>query len=141
MSSWGCRFVDRTEKSSLFFSIPETPLLVYPPFLSIIYKFVSDITQDEHKSPILSRNTKFQIILVEQGCGNKTSWTESNVLAAKCQNKHLCNTKKLFNESLFCLNKAKDMLVVSKKSLKQCNEECYFRRLSDGRSGGSGIQE
>nr|CAD2182717.1 unnamed protein product [Meloidogyne enterolobii] len=71
---------------------------------------------------------------VEQGCGDKTSWTEYNVLAAKCQNKHLCNTKKLFNESLFCLNKAKDMLVVSKKSLKQCNEECYFRRLSDGRT-------
>uniref|UniRef100_A0A915N1V2 Uncharacterized protein n=1 Tax=Meloidogyne javanica TaxID=6303 RepID=A0A915N1V2_MELJA len=25
------------------------------------------------------------------------------------------------------------MLVVSKRSLKQCEEECFFRRLSDGR--------
>jgi len=91
--------------------------------------------------PILSRNNKFEIILVEQGCGDKTSWIEDNVLAAKCQNKHLCNTKKLFNESLFCLNKAKDMLVVSKRSLKQCEEECFFQRHSDGKSERSGIHE
>uniref|UniRef100_A0A914NKC9 Uncharacterized protein n=1 Tax=Meloidogyne incognita TaxID=6306 RepID=A0A914NKC9_MELIC len=70
---------------------------------------------------------------VEQGCGNKTSWTESNVLAAKCQNKYLCNDKISFNESLFCLNKEKDELVISKRSLKQCDTECFFHRLSDGR--------
>ncbi|KAL7079623.1 hypothetical protein ACQ4LE_001724 [Meloidogyne hapla] len=71
--------------------------------------------------------------IVEQGCGNKTSWTEYNVRAAKCQNEHLCNTKKLFEDSLFCLNKGKDQMVVSKKSLKQCDEECFILRHSDGK--------
>uniref|UniRef100_A0A1I8B449 Uncharacterized protein n=1 Tax=Meloidogyne hapla TaxID=6305 RepID=A0A1I8B449_MELHA len=70
---------------------------------------------------------------IEQGCGNKTSWTEYNVRAAKCQNEHLCNTKKLFEDSLFCLNKGKDQMVVSKKSLKQCDEECFILRHSDGK--------
>jgi len=53
-----------------------------------------------------------------------------NVRAAKCQNKHLCNTKELFESSLFCLvlNEVKITNEQSKKNIKQCHEECYVRR-------------
>jgi len=74
---------------------------------------------------------RLNYVLVEQGCGNKT-WNESNVRAAKCQNKHLCNTKKLFDESLFCLNKGKDDLNETKSSVIQCDNECFTRRYLDG---------
>nr|CAD2204239.1 unnamed protein product [Meloidogyne enterolobii] len=74
----------------------------------------------------------FKYILVEQGCGNKT-WNVSNVRAAKCQNLHLCNTKKLFDESLFCLNKGKDELNETKSSFIQCENECFTRRYLDGK--------
>nr|CAD2174675.1 unnamed protein product [Meloidogyne enterolobii] len=70
--------------------------------------------------------------IVEQGCGNKT-WNESNVRAAKCQNEHLCNTKKLLDESLFCLNKGKDELNETKSSVIQCDNECFTRRYMDGK--------
>ncbi|KAF7633063.1 hypothetical protein Mgra_00007557 [Meloidogyne graminicola] len=69
---------------------------------------------------------------IEQGCGDKTDWEENNVLAVKCK-ENICNIKKLFDDSLFCLNKGIDDKEYTKKSVKQCNEECFVRRTKEGK--------
>uniref|UniRef100_A0A1I8BET6 Apple domain-containing protein n=1 Tax=Meloidogyne hapla TaxID=6305 RepID=A0A1I8BET6_MELHA len=42
----------------------------------------------------------------------------------------MCNTKDLFDNTLFCLNKGKEKNY--KKAIKQCNEECFVYRDNDG---------
>nr|CAD2174674.1 unnamed protein product [Meloidogyne enterolobii] len=79
-----------------------------------------------------SENLIIKLYLVERGCGDKTSWTEKNVQVAKCQNKHLCNTKEFFENKLFCLtvNIGKITNEISKMS-EPCGEDhkaCYHQR-------------
>uniref|UniRef100_A0A1I8B345 RING-type domain-containing protein n=1 Tax=Meloidogyne hapla TaxID=6305 RepID=A0A1I8B345_MELHA len=72
---------------------------------------------------------------VDQGCGDKKEWTEKNVQPAKCQNKHLCNTKELFENSLFCNEKKSYDKEISKTpyDFKQCEvKQCYNLRENDG---------
>uniref|UniRef100_A0A1I8BV54 Uncharacterized protein n=1 Tax=Meloidogyne hapla TaxID=6305 RepID=A0A1I8BV54_MELHA len=69
---------------------------------------------------------------VDQGCGDKNDWTEKNVQVAKCRDKFLCNTKELFQNSLFCLHKNSSTNVISKNSYIQCHEDCYVYRANDG---------
>uniref|UniRef100_A0A1I8BBR4 Galectin domain-containing protein n=1 Tax=Meloidogyne hapla TaxID=6305 RepID=A0A1I8BBR4_MELHA len=65
---------------------------------------------------------------VEQGCGNGSK-IEFDVLNVKCD-QQLCNTKELFDKTLFCLNKGKD-----EKTNKAiiCKENCKVERNYEGK--------
>uniref|UniRef100_A0A1I8BUC0 Uncharacterized protein n=1 Tax=Meloidogyne hapla TaxID=6305 RepID=A0A1I8BUC0_MELHA len=66
--------------------------------------------------------------LVEQGCGDSPKEVK-DIPYAICD-KYLCNTKELFDKTLFCLTKGTDE-EKHKKAIKQCNEECIVRRDSN----------
>jgi len=55
----------------------------------------------------------------------------SDRLYAKCS-KPLCNTKDLFDKTLFCFNKGKEEFE-AKKGIKQCNQKCFVHRHFDGK--------
>nr|CAD2205771.1 unnamed protein product [Meloidogyne enterolobii] len=67
---------------------------------------------------------------VEQGCGD-LQMEISDRLYAKCS-KPLCNTKDLFDKTLFCFNKGKEEFE-AKKGIKQCNQKCFVHRHFDGK--------
>lgn len=55
-----------------------------------------------------------------------------NVLKYAQCDKTICNTKEFFEKNLFCLNKGKEEKN-HLKGIKQCNEQCFVFRDSDGK--------
>jgi len=72
---------------------------------------------------------KYQFI-VEQGCGDLPKEFNDTPFA-KC-NRPLCNSKDLFDKTLFCFNNVKED-IEPKKGIKQCNQKCYVHRHFDGK--------
>jgi len=54
---------------------------------------------------------------------------------AVCETK-LCNTKELFDKTLFCLVKGKNE-DKHNKAIKQCDQECFVYRHGDGKCMGN----
>jgi len=72
---------------------------------------------------------KYQFI-VDQGCGDLPK-EFNDTPYAKCS-KPLCNSKDLFDKTLFCFNKGKEE-IESKNAIKQCDQKCFVHRHFDGK--------
>uniref|UniRef100_A0A1I8B9E3 Galectin domain-containing protein n=1 Tax=Meloidogyne hapla TaxID=6305 RepID=A0A1I8B9E3_MELHA len=68
--------------------------------------------------------------IVEQGCNEGINWNETNVQIIKCS-MPICNTKDLYDNTLFCLNKGKDDLETKKARDKCYDEICFVHRHWD----------
>nr|CAD2199071.1 unnamed protein product [Meloidogyne enterolobii] len=68
-------------------------------------------------------------LLVEQGCGDSPKEVK-DIQYAVCD-KPLCNTKELFDKTLFCFIKDSQKEKY-KKALKQCDKECFVFRDANG---------
>uniref|UniRef100_A0A1I8BZF7 Uncharacterized protein n=1 Tax=Meloidogyne hapla TaxID=6305 RepID=A0A1I8BZF7_MELHA len=61
---------------------------------------------------------------IEQGCEEDINWNEKNMQIVKCV-MPLCNTKELYDNTLFCLNKGKNGLE-TKKARDKCDDGMCF---------------
>ena len=68
-------------------------------------------------------------LLVEQGCGDSPKEVK-DIQYAVCD-KPLCNTKELFDKTLFCFIKDSQKEKY-KKAIKQCDKECFVYRDGNG---------
>jgi len=68
-------------------------------------------------------------LLVEQGCGDSPKEVK-DIQFAVCE-KSLCNTKELFEKTLFCFIKQTEKEKY-KKAIKQCDKECFVFRDVNG---------
>uniref|UniRef100_A0A1I8BTS5 Galectin domain-containing protein n=1 Tax=Meloidogyne hapla TaxID=6305 RepID=A0A1I8BTS5_MELHA len=68
---------------------------------------------------------------IEQGCNDTITWNETNnIQIVKCS-MPICNTKDLYDKTLFCLNKGKDDLETKKARDKCYDEICFVHRHWD----------
>nr|CAD2195419.1 unnamed protein product [Meloidogyne enterolobii] len=92
------------------------------------YEKVKNGKTNEGKRPCLVKKCfiSYDTKIVEQGCGDSPKEVK-DIQYAVCD-KPLCNTKELFDKTLFCFIKDSQKEKY-KKAIKQCDKECFVLEM------------